>query len=257
MTAGSMRHLQRVDRLHRQHHGHEIERPLRDSEPADAAEQREQARLAQQLPDQLPAPGADRQPDRHLACRVRRRAPAAGWRCWRRRSAARTPVTPSSSASGALRFAVTLLWPRLPASSTIGFALNRAIVCGLMPFCSGASTSLMIARYGRCHRRPRLLDRHARLQPREQVGPVVAAVVECLRGCEKPRIVIGTNTSGFTPSVVPSKPCGATPTIVIVWPLTISGWFEDAGIDAESASASMRSRGRRRATRPARGRRPA
>jgi hypothetical protein len=48
-------------------------------------------------------------------------------------------------------------------------------------------------------------------------------------GCEKPRIVIGANTSGLTPSVVPSNPLGATPTIVIVCPLTMSGWFSTDG----------------------------
>ena len=33
------------------------------------------------------------------------------------------------------------------------------------------------------------------------------------------RIVIGTYTLGDVPSVVPSNPFGATPMIVIVWPL--------------------------------------
>ena len=57
-------------------------------------------------------------------------------------------MTPSSSVSGAFASRDTLLWPRLPGSSRIGFALNRASVCGLMPFCSGASTSLTIVWYG-------------------------------------------------------------------------------------------------------------
>ena len=39
--------------------------------------------------EQLPAAGAERQPHGHLASRGRRRARAAGSRCWRRRSAAR------------------------------------------------------------------------------------------------------------------------------------------------------------------------
>src|SRR6185295_26306 len=36
------------------------------------------------------------------------------------------------------------------------------------------------------HRRARLLDRDARLQPREEVGPVAAAVVEALEGLREP-----------------------------------------------------------------------
>ncbi len=36
------------------------------------------------------------------------------------------------------------------------------------------------------------------------------------------RIDMGTNTRGFWPSVVPSKPRGATPTIVIACPFTVS-----------------------------------
>ncbi len=58
------------------------------------------------------------------------------------------PVTPSSRVSGALASRDTLLWPRLPGSIRIGFAWNRASVCGLMPFCSGTSTSLTIEWYG-------------------------------------------------------------------------------------------------------------
>ena len=109
---------------------------------------REQARFAEQLADELAAARADRQPDRHLAGAPARRARAAGSRCSRTRSAARTPVTPSSSVSGAPRSRVTLLWPRAPGLEQIGFALNRASVCRLMPFCSGASTSLTIAWHG-------------------------------------------------------------------------------------------------------------
>ncbi len=43
------------------------------------------------------------------------------------------------------------------------------------------------------------------------------------------RMVIGTYTFGLTPIVVPSNPRGATPTIVIVWPLTIIDWFRTFG----------------------------
>ncbi len=43
------------------------------------------------------------------------------------------------------------------------------------------------------------------------------------------RSVIGTNTCGLVPSVVPSNPRGATPTIVRVWPLTIMPLFSTFG----------------------------
>ena len=47
--------------------------------------------------------------------------------------------------------------------------------------------------------------------------------------------MIGANTFGLTPSVVPSNPFGATPTIVIVWPLTMSGWFEHGRVERRTA----------------------
>ena len=73
-------------------------------------------------------------------------------------------------------------------STSIGLALNRAIVWSLMPFCSGASTSLMIGVIQPVERRARLLDRHARLQPREQIRPVAPPVVEALpAGCHQRR----------------------------------------------------------------------
>ena len=55
-------------------------------------------------------------------------------------------VTPSSSDNGAFASRDTLLCPRLPGSTRISFVLKRASVCSLMPFCSGASTSVMIWR---------------------------------------------------------------------------------------------------------------
>ncbi len=55
------------------------------------------------------------------------------------------PVTASRMISGVRASLSKLLWPRLPGSVVITFALKRAIVCSLMPFWSGASTSLMIA----------------------------------------------------------------------------------------------------------------
>ena len=54
-------------------------------------------------------------------------------------------VTPRSSISGVRASPWTELWPRQPLRRRCSFALNRAIVCSLMPFWSGASTSLTIA----------------------------------------------------------------------------------------------------------------
>ena len=48
-------------------------------------------------------------------------------------------------------------------------------------------------------------------------------------------MVIGTNTCGLVPSVVPSKPRGATPTIVSVCPLTMSCWLSALGSAREPA----------------------
>ena len=56
-------------------------------------------------------------------------------------------VTPKSSRSDPPAFVGTPLCPRAPGSTRIGFARNFAIVCGLIPFCSGASTSVRIGRY--------------------------------------------------------------------------------------------------------------
>ena len=44
------------------------------------------------------------------------------------------------------------------------------------------------------------------------------------------RIEIGTKTSGLSSIVVPPKPRGATPTIVIDWPLTTSGVVSTSGL---------------------------
>jgi len=49
--------------------------------------------------------------------------------------------------SGGPAFFGMPLWPRAPGSMTIGLPRKRASVAGLIPFCSGASTSLTIARY--------------------------------------------------------------------------------------------------------------
>ena len=47
--------------------------------------------------------------------------------------------------SGVFASSGTELWPRPPGARRMGFARKRAIVCALMSFCSGASTSLMMA----------------------------------------------------------------------------------------------------------------
>ena len=46
--------------------------------------------------------------------------------------------------------------------------------------------------------------------------------------------MIGTNTCGSHPSVVPSKPRGATPTMVSVWPLTMICLLSTVGSRAEA-----------------------
>ena len=67
MTIGSIVSASGLGRLRRQQRRHQVQRPLRDDKPADAAEDRQQARFAEQLADELSASRADRQPDRHLA----------------------------------------------------------------------------------------------------------------------------------------------------------------------------------------------
>ena len=93
------------------------------------------------------------------------------------------PVTPNSSMSGAPALpSMTWLCPRAPGATTIFFARKRAIVWSLMPFCSGASTSLRIAWYGTFSAARGLVDRRdAGLQAREEVDPVVAPVVEAVK----------------------------------------------------------------------------
>src|SRR5439155_21781112 len=79
----------------------------------------------------------------------------------------------------------------------------------------------------------RLLDGHVVLQERKHVGQYDRRSTQPVKtGCMKPRIVIGTNTCGRDPSVVPSNPRGATPTMLIGWPLTIIVWFNTVGAAA-------------------------
>ena len=56
-----------------------------------------------------------------------------------------TAVTPKSMASGFLASSCIELCPRAPGASEIGLARNRSRVAALMPFWSGASTSLTMA----------------------------------------------------------------------------------------------------------------
>ena len=109
-------------------------------------------------------------------------------------------VTPRSSVSGGRASRWTELWPRPPGSTPIVFCLKRAIVCSLMPFCSGASTSLRIALIVHVDGALRLLDRDAGLS---RANSTPSSSGGCRTGRSpariKPRIVIGTNTSGFAP----------------------------------------------------------
>ena len=88
------------------------------------------------------------------------------------------PVTPSSIVSGVLASLLTDVCPRAPPTAVTCLCLNRAMVWSLIPFWSGASTSLMMARYGPLIAVRALSILDSRLQAREQVGPVGAAVVE-------------------------------------------------------------------------------
>ena len=105
-----------------------------------------------------------------------------------------------------------------------------------MPRCSGASTSVDDGVVRHVELRSCLVDGGARPQPREEIGPVAAAVVELVEaaGFIRPRSVIGTKTCGLAPSVVPSKPSGATPTMVRCWPLTIERVADHVWIAVET-----------------------
>ena len=142
------------------------------SRPRDAAEQREHDRLDEQLANQLRRLAPMRQPHRHLggASRPAHEQQIGDVRAGDEQHDARHAERAASTASsppGAPALAAA------PRASVDRLARNRAIVCSLIPFCSGASTSLMIGDTrvdaGAC-----LLDRDAWLEPREQVDPVAA-----------------------------------------------------------------------------------
>ena len=102
--------------------------PRRDDQAAHAAHRGEHRGLRHQQPRQ-PQPGSRRAPAAAPArARAPRRGRSAGWRRWRRRSAARPPRPPSGSASDWFISERSSAWPWLP-STTRTFALtNCALV---------------------------------------------------------------------------------------------------------------------------------
>ena len=93
-----------------------------------------------------------------------------------------TPVTPSSSVERRSRLAAIVALPAAPGSTADGLALKRAIVCSLMS-CLQRRLDVVEDRRDTARssaaRACSIVD--ARLQPREQVDPVAAAVVEPVR----------------------------------------------------------------------------
>ena len=139
-------------------------------------------------------------------------------------------VTPSSRLSGVRASPRTLLCPCFPDSTRIGFARNFAIVWSLMPFCSGASTSLTIAWYcALSDARACSIETPGRRRAKRYAQYVWRRESPFQPDWSTSFIVTGTKTAGLIPSVVPSNPRGATPTMVIGWPLTIIVWFRTAG----------------------------
>ena len=115
--------------------------PRADEQPERAAERGEQQALGEQLADDAAAPRAEREPDGDLAAAGPTRARAAGWRRWRRRSAARsrprqqhaaaTTACRRRSARAAVAARVT---PRLESGWPAGAARDRA--CAAARACS-------------------------------------------------------------------------------------------------------------------------
>ena len=128
-----------------QNRGDEVERPAGDEHAGRAAEHREQARLDEQLRDELQPARAERQADRHLVG-----APGGA----REEQVGDVGAGDEEDERGhaeeeqqrRLASPWTELCPRQPSSISMPLALNRAIVWSLMPFWSGASTSLTICR---------------------------------------------------------------------------------------------------------------
>ena len=169
----------RVGGLRRQHRRYQIQRPARDEDAADAAKDGEQARFPEQLTDQLAAARADRQPDGHLAgargaAREQQvRDVRAGDHEHERRDA-------EEERERRLRLARDARLPvraRLERDRLALEARERLVAHPLLQRRFDVGDDLAVRRR---HRRARLLDRHARLQPCEEVRPVGAPVVEPL-----------------------------------------------------------------------------
>src|SRR5450756_1089826 len=111
----------------------EVERPAGDQKAQGSAQERQEAGLGEQLPDQPPPTRSDREPDGHF-----RRA-AGGARQQqvgdvRARDSSTKPVTLISSTSGVRASLCTRLWPRGSTTAVSRRARNCFIVWSLMPF---------------------------------------------------------------------------------------------------------------------------
>ena len=80
-----------------------VQAPRGDHQAGGAAQHAQQNALGEQLPHQSPPSGAERRADGHFLLRGRWRARAAGWRHWRRRSAAPAPPSRAAPAPRAAR----------------------------------------------------------------------------------------------------------------------------------------------------------
>ena len=122
-----------------------VERPLGDEHADRGAQHGEQHRLGEQLPHQLPAAGADRQPHRHLGGT----AGAADQQQVGDVRAGDQQHRAGDREQDQQRRAGLAVHVALTARARLhrhGFRRNRAMVCSLIPCCSGASTSLTMAR---------------------------------------------------------------------------------------------------------------
>ena len=142
--AALQRELQRDGGFGRQQRRHERERPARDDQARDAAEHREHTDSVSSCASSCRrlAPSESR-----TAISVARPAPRASSRfaMLAHAMSSTMPVTRISKHQRRPRLAVhRALAARSRLRRRSSFALNLAIVWSLMPFCSGASTSVMI-----------------------------------------------------------------------------------------------------------------
>ena len=72
-----------------------VEQPIGEEQSEAAAGHREQRALGDELPNEPPSPGAEREPDRDFLAPARRARRAADWRRLRTQSAARSRRRPS------------------------------------------------------------------------------------------------------------------------------------------------------------------